>query len=472
MLHKIKLFVSIALPLIVYLIPAEWIPIDGLTVIEHRIVAIFVLATLLWVLEPISVWSTSVLVIGLELFTISDKALFLFQPGHSPAAHFGTVISYKTILASFASPIIMLFLGGFFLAMVSKKYRLDLNLARVIMKPFGSRPKYVLLGLMIITAVFSMFMSNTATAAMMMAMLAPVLAAFDKDDPGKVAIVLGIPFAANIGGIGTPIGTPPNAIAMKYLNGSDAIDFGMWMLFAFPFVIIMLIFVWQLLLRLYPVRTERISLAIEGKFLKNWKAVTVYCTFTLTILLWLTGKWHGMNSYVVAMVPVVVFSVAGIVTAQDLKMVSWDVLWLVAGGIALGMALEKSGLSIHLIKSIPFDLFPGWVILAMVSLVAIFMSSFISNTATANLLLPLMAALGANVSALQAMGGGRTIIVAVAFACSLAMALPISTPPNAIAHASGVLESRQMLKPGLIIGGAGLLLVFLMLFVLRLVHVL
>lgn len=472
MQQKIKLFVSVGFPLLVVLLPAEWLLINGLTLIEHRIVAIFVMATLLWVLEPIPVWSTSILIIGLELFTVSDKALFVFRPAFSAGSRFGTPLGYKTILAAFSSPIIMLFLGGFFLALVARKYRLDLNLARVIMKPFGSRPRYVLLGLMVITAVFSMFMSNTATAAMMMALLTPVLAAFDRDDPGKVAIVLGIPFAANIGGIGTPIGTPPNAIAMKYLTGSDAIDFGMWMLFAIPFVILMLIFVWQLLLTLYPVRTRKITLAIDGKFLKNWKAVTVYCTFALTILLWLTGRWHGMNSYVVAMVPVVVFSVTGIVTAQDLKTLSWDVLWLVAGGIALGMALDQSGLSIHLIRSIPFDLFPGWLIVVLASLTAIFMSSFISNTATANLLLPVMAALGANVGVLQAMGGGRTIIVAVAFACSLAMALPISTPPNAIAHASGMVDSRQMVRPGLIVGAAGLLLAFLMLFGLHTVHVL
>jgi sodium-dependent dicarboxylate transporter 2/3/5 len=301
----------------------------------------------------------------------------------------------------------------------------------------------------------------------MMAMLTPVLAAFEKDDPGKVAIVLGIPFAANIGGIGTPIGTPPNAIAMKYLNGSDTIDFGMWMLFAVPFVMVMLVLVWQLLLRIYPVRTKKVTLTIEGRFLKNWKALTVYITFALTILLWLTGKWHGMNSYVVAMVPVVVFSVTGIVTAQDLKTLSWDVLWLVAGGIALGMALEQSGLSVHLIQSIPFDLFSGGVIVIMASLLAIFMSSFISNTATANLLLPVMAALGTNVSALQSMGGAKLIIIAVAFACSLAMALPISTPPNAIAHASGLVQSRQMVKPGLIIGLMGLVLEFIMLFILH-----
>jgi sodium-dependent dicarboxylate transporter 2/3/5 len=465
--NKMKCFISIVIPLLVCLVPTEMIPIKELSLIEHRIVAIFILATLLWVLEPIPVWSTSVLIIGLELFMVSDKAFFLFKPAFSTSSHFGTSLGYKIILASFASPIIMLFIGGFFLAMVSRKYQLDLNLARVIMKPFGSRPKYVLLGLMIITAAFSMFMSNTATAAMMMAMLTPVLAAFEKDDPGKVAIVLGIPFAANIGGIGTPIGTPPNAIAMKYLNGSDTIDFGMWMLFAVPFVMVMLVLVWQLLLRIYPVRTKKVTLTIEGRFLKNWKALTVYITFALTILLWLTGKWHGMNSYVVAMVPVVVFSVTGIVTAQDLKTLSWDVLWLVAGGIALGMALEQSGLSVHLIQSIPFDLFSGGVIVIMASLLAIFMSSFISNTATANLLLPVMAALGTNVSALQSMGGAKLIIIAVAFACSLAMALPISTPPNAIAHASGLVQSRQMVKPGLIIGLMGLVLEFIMLFILH-----
>ena len=138
-----------------------------------------------------------------------------------------------------------------------------------------------------------------------------------------------------------------------------------------------------------------------------------------------------------------------------------------AGGIALGMALEQSGLSVHLIQSIPFDLFSGWVIVIMASLLAIFMSSFISNTATANLLLPVMAALGTNVSALQSMGGAKIIIIAVAFACSLAMALPISTPPNAIAHASGLVQSKHMVKPGLIIGLMGLVLEFIMLFILH-----
>ncbi len=472
MSSKIKILVSLAVPLLVYLIPTELIPIEGLTLIEHRIVSIFIMATLLWILEPIPVWSTSVLIIGLELFTVSNKSFFLFTSDFARTDHFGTALSYKAILGSFSSPIIMLFLGGFFLALVAKKYRLDLNLARVILKPFGSSPRFVLLGLMIITAVFSMFMSNTATAAMMMALLTPVLSAFDKDDPGKIAIVLGIPFAANIGGIGTPIGTPPNAIAMKYLSGSDAIDFGTWMLFAVPFVVLMLLLVWQLLLKIYPVRTDRITLAIHGKFLTNWKAVTVYVTFALTILLWLTGKWHGMNSYVVAMVPVVVFSVTGVVTSQDLKTLSWDVLWLVAGGIALGLALDQSGLSVHLIKSIPFDMFPAWIIVIMACLVAIFMSSFISNTATANLLLPVMAALGTNVSALQSIGGSRIIIVAVAFACSLAMTLPISTPPNAIAHASGLVESRQMVKPGLIIGISGLLLALLLLYGCVTVHIL
>ena len=103
----------------------------------------------------------------------------------------------------------MLFLGGFFLAAAATKYRLDMNLAKVLLKPFGTNPKFVLLGLMSVTALFSMFMSNTATAAMMLAILTPVLALFTPEDKGRAAFALAIPIAANLGGIGTPIGTPP-----------------------------------------------------------------------------------------------------------------------------------------------------------------------------------------------------------------------------------------------------------------------
>lgn len=455
---KLKLSIAVLIPLIIL-----WIPMSELTTIEHRFVALFFLAALFWVLEPIPVFATSVMIIVLELLMVSDKGLIFFRNG-GQVARFGQLISYKAIMATFASPIIMLFLGGFFLARAATKYQLDINLARVLIKPFGKRPSFVILGLMIITAVFSMFMSNTATVAMMLALITPILALFEKNDPGRVALLLAIPFAANVGGIGTPIGTPPNAIAMKYLTGTAAIGFGKWMSFGVPYVVIMIVISWILLVRMFPPRQQTVHLSIPGAFLKTPAAVTVYVTFLVTILLWLTDFIHGMNSYVVAMLPIAVFSITGIIGPDDLKRMSWDVLWLIAGGIALGMGLEKSGLSLHLIQMIPFSSFPPAVIAVLASLGGVFLSTFISNTATANLFLPIISALAVTLQQMGIFESQGALVVIVAISCSLAMALPVSTPPNAIAYASGDIGSKDMLKAGSIVGAVGLCGAYLMLY--------
>jgi len=463
MTKYLKFILPIVIPLIILLLPSSSFGINGLTLVEQRVIAIFVMAALCWVLEPIPIYATSVLIIALELLIISDKGLW-FTKQASP--ELGHLISYKTIMATFASPIIMLFLGGFFLAMAATKYRLDINLARVLLKPFGRNPKYVMLGLMLITAIFSMFMSNTATTAMMLSILTPVLTLFSKSDLGKVAFALSVPVAANIGGIGTPIGTPPNAVALKYLTDENSISFGEWMLFGIPFVAIMLFVAWLLLTTIFPASIKHIDLNIKGRFLKTPKAITVYATFIVTILLWLMGGIHGMNAYVVAMIPVAVFSMFNIITKEDLKRISWDVLWLVSGGIALGVALDKSGLAKNAIDSIPFASLHPLLLIAGASVLCLLMANFMSHTATANLLLPLVAALGASMHGLLPYGGEVVLILAVTFAASLGMSLPISTPPNALAYASGHIETKQMAKIGIVLGVVGLLLTYSMLYLL------
>jgi sodium-dependent dicarboxylate transporter 2/3/5 len=465
---NLKLFIASAIPIVVWLLPAHWIPIPQLSIIEHRLIAIFVFALLFWVLEPIPVFATSVLIIVLQLILISDASFVLFRS--SAASSFGVVLSYREIMASFASPIIMLFLGGFFLAAAATKFQLDINLARVLLKPFGSQPKFVLLGLMLITGFFSMFMSNTATTAMMLAILAPVLQLLPPGDRGKKAFVLAIPFAANIGGIGTPIGTPPNVVALKYLTGETAISFGAWMGFAVPYTFGLLFFAWLLLLSFYPPQAQHLAVNIRGQFRRNWQSLTVYVTFVLTVLLWLTDFWHGMNSYVVGMIPVAVFAATKIITAAELKQMSWDVLWLVAGGISLGFGLEKTGLAQHLIASIPFADFSPLAVILMATLLAFMMANLMSHTATANLLLPIMAVLGTTLTSLSALGGARLLILAVTFSCSLGMSLPISTPPNAMAHATGEVDTREMMKSGLIIGAAGMIGIYFLMYILTKVN--
>jgi len=455
----IKLAICFLLPIGVLLMPIDAIPIDDLTLIQHRLLAIFLLAALLWVLEPVPVFATSILIIALELVMISDKGLHLFRS--PPAGHdIGELMKYTDIFSAFSSPIIILFMGGFALAIAASKYELDNNLARVLLKPFGTQPRFIMLGLMLITAVFSMFMSNTATTVMMLALLGPIVASAPKGDLGIKALVLCIPIAANTGGIATPIGTPPNAIALQYLTGSNSIDFFSWMMMGLPFVIIQLTLAWFLLQKLFPSSEKQMVLKLNGTFQKNWRAIVVYITFAATIVLWMTTSLHGMNTYVVSIIPLAVFTLTGIMGKEELKQINWDVLWLVAGGIAIGIGLDKTGLASALAHAIAYSSLSPISVVITLSLVCWIMANFMSNTATANLLMPIAAAIGTSMESLASIGGIQSLLVVVAFSASLGMILPVSTPPNSLAYSTGLIESKDMAKTGLIIGVVGLCIVY------------
>ncbi|EKN8283633.1 SLC13 family permease [Vibrio cholerae] len=461
----VKLLICFLLPLGVLLMPIDAIPIQDLTLVQHRLLAIFLLAALLWVLEPVPVFATSILIIALELVMISDKGLHGFRvpdPHHS----LGELLKYTDIFSAFSSPIIILFMGGFALAIAASKYELDNNLARVLLKPFGHQPKYIMLGLMLITSVFSMFMSNTATTVMMLALLGPIVASAPKGDLGIKALVLCIPIAANTGGIATPIGTPPNAIALQYLTGENSIDFLSWMMMGLPFVLVQLTIAWFLLQKLFPSSQATMTLKLKGEFQRGWRAMLVYITFALTIVLWMTTTWHGMNTYVVAIIPLAVFTLTGIMGKEELKQINWDVLWLVAGGIAIGIGLEQTGLAQALAHAIDYQSLSPMLIVIALSLVCWLMANFMSNTATANLIMPIAAAIGTSMSSLEQVGGLQALLVVVAFSASLGMILPVSTPPNSLAYSTGLIESKDMAKTGLVIGVIGLGIVYLMVFLL------
>ncbi len=458
--NAIKLLVAFGLFFSILLIPTEWIPVNDLTIVQHRLLAIFVLAAVLWVIEPIPVFATSILIITLELVMITNKGMNWLTQGD-----IGSLLPYKDILHSFASPIIILFMGGFSLAIAASKYNLDNNLARILLKPFGTQPRFIMLGLMLITAVFSMFMSNTATTVMMLALLGPIVAVA-KDSTGIKALVLAIPIAANTGGIATPIGTPPNAIALQYLTGENSIDFLSWMMMGVPFVIVQLTFAWFLLQKLFPSSNEPMELNLSGKFDMSWQAIVVYITFAATIILWITTKLHGMNTYVVSMIPLAVFTATGIMGQQEIKAINWDVLWLVAGGIAIGVALDKTGLAKALAHSIDYSILTAVAIMFTLSIICWVMANFMSNTATANLLMPIAAAIATSMTGIESIGGIQGLLVVLAFSASLGMILPVSTPPNSLAYSTGLIETKDMAKVGVILGIMGLTLVYLASFLL------
>ena len=447
---------------LLWFLPASAFGIEGLTVVQQRTIAIFAYAALMWMFEIIPAWATSVTTIVFLLLAVSNKGL--------TTPDMGALVNFRELMASFADPIIMLFLGGFVLAIAASKVGLDVVLARVMLKPFGTNPKWVLLGFLTLISVMSMFMSNTATAAMMLAFLAPVLRTLPVDGGGRVSLAMSIPIAANIGGLGTPIGTPPNAIAIGQLAAMDInVGFAAWMVRFVPVVIIMILFAWWLLMFLFPFKAKDVKIVIEPDehHEMDWQFWVVTVTFIATILLWMTGELTHLNSNVVALIPFGVFALVGIFKRDDFAKIDWHVLWMVAGGYAIGTALNKTGLAAALVESIPFGSWSVIAVLVISGLLGWLLSNFISHSSAANLLIPILAVVGTAMNEqLGAFGGVTTLLVCVAASTSFAMLLPISTPPNAIACSTGLIKTNDMVKVGLIVGlvGIGLSYAVLLLF--------
>lgn len=460
----IKLAISVFVLLFFWIVPASSYGLTNITVVEQRVIAVFAFAFAMWVTEAVPSWTSSVLIIVLLLLTCSNGSIsFLKVEGVK-------MISYKSLMYAFADPTIMLFLGGFVIAAVASKMGVDVQLAKALLKLFGKKSEFVLLGFLLVTGVFSMFISNTATAAMMLTFMAPVLRHMPVDGKGKIALAMAIPIGANIGGIATPIGTPPNAIALKFLNDPEGLNlgigFGDWFGVMFPYALVLLLIAWALLMLLFPFKKKTIELVLEGETKHGWQLTVTYITMAVTIFLWMFDKVTGLNANIVAMIPIAIFCVTGIFTKEDLNQINWSVLWLVAGGFALGTALYETGLDKHLIEAIPFQTWSPIVVIIAASVVCWILSNIIANTAAANLLIPVMVTLAVGMrEMLVPFGGETTMLLSVTLAASLAMCLPISTPPNAIAYSTGMIETKDMMKVGVIMGVIGLVLAISMLVV-------
>ncbi len=453
--------------LIIWNLPGACLGIAGLTVVQQRVVAIFVMAVMLWITEAIPAWATSITIIFVLLFCVSDSS-FNFLQGNE--GQYGQLLDYVGVMACFADPTIILFLGGFILAIAATKSGLDVWMAKTLIKPFGKKSENVLLGFLLITGVFSMFISNTATAAMMLTFLTPVFKALPANGKGRIALTMSIPIGANLGGMGTPIGTPPNAFAYKVLNDPAGlnmqISFGQWMMIMAPLVLVLLLLAWVILKKFFPFKQKTIELNIDGDVSHNWRTVVVGVTFLVTILLWILGKYVGVNSNTVAMLPIAVFAITGVITAKDLQKIDWGVIWMVAGGFALGLALNGTGLAKTAIQSIPFGEWSPIVILIIAGLVCYFLSNFISNTATAALMIPILTVVCEGMGdKLNMIGGTSTMLIGIAVAASAAMTLPISTPPNAIAYSTGLIDQKDMAKAGIVVGFLTLIIGFSLLIV-------
>jgi sodium-dependent dicarboxylate transporter 2/3/5 len=435
---KQKWFRVIAGPVLGFL---AYLLLSGLPLDQRIMAAIFVATVFYWVSEPVPLFVTSIL-------AASATGLFLGPL----AAHVGLeALDYRIFLSPFASPVVVLLFGGFVMAFVFSKNNLDLEFSQMILARVGSRPTVVLASMMVITALMSMWMSNTATTAIMVATALPLVRGLPADSKFTRALMLGIPFSANIGGIGTPIGTTPNAIAIGLMADAGVqIGFLEWMLFAIPIMALLLAFTFFLLKVSFPISRKSVDLQLGEKPVTAHRTL-VYATFFVTVALWVTDTLHGIPSALIALVPVLVFGFTGVLKRRHLREISWDILLLIGGGIALGVGLKETGLAETIVAQIlPTTLDPVVPVLILCVMGA-FLATVMSNTAASNIVLPLAVTLAA--------AHPETAVIPVALCASFGMALPISTPPNAIAYGSGLIDPRDMFRGGTVVTVVGVVLV-------------
>ncbi len=449
-LQKIGLVVGA----IAFLIPFL-IDIPNLDEPGERMLSIFLLAIVFWITEAVPLTATAVLVILLEVLLVAQGALW--DPTASDPVLAEAALPASSYFAALANPVIILFLGGFMIADGAEKYGLDKNIAAVMLKPFSGSARSTVLGLMLITGILSAFMSNTATTATMFAVVIPILTSI-KDPKARSGVALSIPLAANVGGIATPVGTPPNAIAVGALESNGIhVSFIDWMIMATPFAAVILLASWVLLCALFIPRSERIELQMDANWNKSGKAKTFYAVAALTIALWMTEPLHGISSNTVGFIPVALLLCLRVMDGSDIKKMDWPVLWLVSGGIALGTGIGATGLDAWLVGSIGWHTLGAVGVTVVMCMVGLGFANVMSHSAAANLLVPVSISL-----ALSLDGINTTIIaVTVAIACSLGMSLPISTPPNAIAYSTGTCTVKDMAILGMIVGLASTVLLAL-----------
>lgn len=419
---------------------AAWALLVGLPPEQRIMAALFCLTVFYWITEPVPLFVTALLAAFLSALLLGPLAPRLGAES----------MNYRIFLNPFASPVVVLLFGGFVMAKVFSKLNLDLEFAQAVLSRMGGHPQRLLLGLMVLTAFMSMWMSNTATTAIMVAAVLPLVRGMPAGSKLPTAYLLGIAFAANVGGIATPVGTPPNAIVLGLLaEGGQTVTFFTWMVASFPLMLILLGLVFLLIRFFFPIGREAVDLVIpKAPHTRHRK--TVYATFAATVLLWVTDAFHHIPPALVALIPVIVFSARGFLGKKELRDLSWDILLLVGGGLALGTGIKETGLGDSAVEAlVPAGVSPLMLTFAMSLLIAA-VATFMSNSAAANTILPLA-------MTVAAAGDCLPIMITVTICASLGMALPISTPPNAIAYSSEMLQVKDMARVGVLMTLVGVL---------------
>lgn len=399
--------------------------------------SILAFIALLWVTETFHITITALLI---PLLTVASG-----------------VFNVREALANFAHPIIFLFMGGFALAAALHRQCLDVRLAALVMRAARGRLSVAALLLFATSAFVSMWISNTATTAMMLPLALGLLATlpYEKHRTGYWYVLLGVAYSANIGGIGTLVGSPPNAIAAA----ATGISFVEWISFGLPTVLGLLPLMWLLLWLVFrPDLSHHLEPATAGpatEALTLQQRLTL-AVFLLTVLCWLLSRplaqWFGVTAdfdSLVAILAIVLIAALRLVEWRDIEnSANWGVLLLFGGGLTLSALLKETGTSVFLAEGAAGLLqgAPLFLLLLAIVFFMVMLTEVASNTASSALMVPIFASIA------EAMGlSAGVMAVVIAIAASCAFMLPVATPPNAIVFGSGFVPQRQMMRVGMVL---------------------
>lgn len=412
--------------------------------IEIKALGMVALMVYWWITEPIPIYMTALV------------PLILGQPLH--------LISKLELAEAYGNNMIFLFFGGFVLALAIEKRNLHRVFANYIIHTFGQTPTRLLLSFMLTTAFLSMWISNTATALMMLPMGLAVLSEIPRSVGKKkyeAALMLGIAFSANIGGTATLVGTPPNIQMAAILNQDLGIhiNFFEWLWRGFPFMIILL-FISFLLLKIIFLKKVAFKISTRKAESLNANQKRVLLIFCLTAFLWITGSY--LNSYLPFEINDTITALFGallcfiiptsekkdrLLVWDDTKKLPWGILFLFGGGIALATILSNGNVIeelVVLLKTLNF--MPLFVLLFVIFLFVIFTTELMSNLALVSLVVPIMVQFAVNVEI-----SPIALSAGIALCSSCAFMLPIATPPNAIVYSSKRLKVKTMIQIGWIL---------------------
>ncbi|MCX6818304.1 MAG: DASS family sodium-coupled anion symporter [Candidatus Aenigmarchaeota archaeon] len=399
------------------------------------------------------------------VFTITFTALFMWLSEIVPLHITALFIPFLLVIfggfkpaeafSPFFDSVVVLVLGGFVIALALSKYKVDEYIGHKLVHR-GSSPRIVLFSMIGVTAFISMWMANSAAAAMMMP-IGLIILKSNKMLPGKSSfgksLVLGIGFAATIGGLGTMVGSTPNVLVAKFLNQAGySFGFMDWTYYGFPMMVALICSTFIILTFLFKPEVKKINMQ-ENKRKLNMDQKKVLAIFAITIMLWVTTEIHKMDIGTISLVPVFLLFGLGLLKGDDFKKIDWPSLILIGGGISLGFAMHASALDVTMANAIGNIISgQGALLIALVIITfGVALTAFASNTAAASVIVPMMIPLAVATGI-----NPRMLAMLAGVGVSLDFIMPSGTPPTTIAYSTNYVKLRDLLKAGLLVSIAAI----------------